>query len=181
MWGTPHSCWSLSLKETWTSAICPSAHTQPACSMMVSQICIACNLMKMFMYICHVCITFLVFTWCIECIVCLIIITRCLIFPGHEVLYLSEPGLVTGLQGQVGQGGDSHDQLALATSIRFHESKNLKEYVVAVGLRGMTRRHRTQHCTWQQILTFVVFQQEILLCICADLIEIALFLLPGVT
>ena len=67
---------------------------------------------------------------------------------GKPLLYLSEPGVVTNLQNNVGVGGDSHDQLAFAMSIRFHEDRNLKEYVVAVGLKGTTLRHRSTHCSW---------------------------------
>ena len=68
--------------------------------------------------------------------------------PGHEVLYLSGPGVVSGLQGKVGHGRDTQHQLSIAMSINLQEERNLKEYKLAVLLNGTTLRHRTANCSW---------------------------------
>ena len=44
----------------------------------------------------------------------------------YPTIYLSEPGVITTLSGQVGQGGDSKDMFVLAMSIRADRERRKK-------------------------------------------------------
>ena len=55
--------------------------------------------------------------------------------------YLAEPGVHTKLSGKVGYGVDSIDQLAVALRIKMDTFRNVKEFLVALGLRGTTLHH----------------------------------------
>ncbi|XP_064622147.1 autophagy-related protein 2 homolog B-like isoform X2 [Lineus longissimus] len=60
----------------------------------------------------------------------------------QPTLYRSEPGVCTKLSGAVGSGGDSLDMLSVAVKITLDTFSNVKEFLVAVGVRGATLQHR---------------------------------------
>ena len=81
------------------------------------------------------------------------------LLSGQAVLYLSEPDAVTSLQGNVGVGGESHDQLSFSMSIRAKEQRKLKEYVIALGMKGTTLHHRTEPYMWLTQVRYCSFLQ----------------------
>ena len=57
-------------------------------------------------------------------------------------IYLSEPGVATRLAGQVGLTDNTLDMVSVAVKIKQDSFRNVKEYTVAVGVRGGTLQHR---------------------------------------
>lgn len=88
--------------------------------------------------------------------------------PSHllRTIYLSDPGVTTRLAGQVGKGIDTTDMLSIALRIKVDTFRNVKEFQVALGIRGGTLRHRTPQTgeSWfTQLLDFFdVTDQHIL-------------------
>ncbi|ELU17929.1 hypothetical protein CAPTEDRAFT_154368 [Capitella teleta] len=64
--------------------------------------------------------------------------------PTHlqPTIYLSEPGVATKLNGQVGAGAESMDMLSVALKIKMDTFRNIKDYQIAVGVRGATLHHQ---------------------------------------
>ncbi|CAM9594741.1 unnamed protein product [Lampetra planeri] len=88
--------------------------------------------------------------------------------PGMEqTIYRSEEGVLGRATGPVGTGGDSLNMLALAIKISADPNmEKLKEFLVAVGLRGATLRYRPSLAgqSWhEQVLDFLDVRDETVL------------------
>ncbi|CAH1792670.1 unnamed protein product [Owenia fusiformis] len=89
-------------------------------------------------------------------------------FPSHldPTIYLSDPGVATKLSGTVGTQGESMDMLTVALKINLDTFRNIKEFLVAVGVKSGTLKHKmypTGQSWFTQCLDFLdVIDQPIL-------------------